>query len=66
MSNQHTINQYVPNHTVKSDFLPTKVHDGNTPQTAELVLLSVILAQIIRRTKKKRKGIHSTPSRIQP
>lgn len=32
-----TINQFIPNYVVKSDYLPTRVVDGNTAQTAQLV-----------------------------
>jgi hypothetical protein len=34
----HTINEFIPNYTVKSDYLPTRVGDGNQAQTAEWVL----------------------------
>ncbi len=29
-----TINQFIPNYVVKSDFLPTRVVEGNEGQTA--------------------------------
>lgn len=32
-----TINSFIPNYVVKSDYLPTRVVDGNTAQTAQLV-----------------------------
>lgn len=32
-----TVNTFVPNYVVKSDYLPTKVVDGNQSQTAQLV-----------------------------
>ena len=33
----HTINEYVPTYVVKSDYLPTRVQDGNTNQTSQWV-----------------------------
>jgi len=33
-----TINAYIPNYVLKSDFLPTRVVDGNTTQTSQLVI----------------------------
>lgn len=47
MSYQQGINQFIPGYVVKSDFLPTRVVEGNTSQTAELVQLILILAQTI-------------------
>ena len=41
------ITHYIPGYVVKSDFLPTRVVDGNTSTTAEIVLLVFILAKII-------------------
>ena len=32
-----TINAFIPNYVVKSDYLPTRVVDGNAAQTAQLV-----------------------------
>lgn len=37
MSN--SINHYIPNYVVKSDFLPTRVVEGQTAQTSELVIV---------------------------
>ena len=33
----HTVNEYVPTYVVKSDYLPTRVQDGNQGQTAQWV-----------------------------
>ena len=32
-----TVSHFIPNYVVKSDYLPTRVIDGNTSQTAQLV-----------------------------
>lgn len=34
-----TINQFIPNYIVKSDYLPTRVVEGNQGQTSQLVLI---------------------------
>ena len=31
------INQYIPHYVAKSDYLPTRVVDGNNSQTSQLV-----------------------------
>jgi len=33
-----TVNAYIPNYVLKSDYLPTRVVDGNTTQTSQLVI----------------------------
>ena len=40
MSSQHhqTVNQYIPGYIVKSDYLPTRVIEGQNSQTSELVI----------------------------
>ncbi len=50
MSYQQTqsINQYIPNYVVKSDYLPnTRVVEGNTTQTSQLVITYIYLASSI-------------------
>lgn len=32
-----TVERLVPNYVIKSDYLPTRVVDGNSAQTAQLV-----------------------------
>ena len=34
----NSLREYIPHYIVKSDFLPTRVVEGNNPQTAELVI----------------------------
>ena len=58
MSYQQGINQYIPNYVVKSDFLPTRVVEGNNQQTSELVHSILTIAPKIRRGKKKRKSFY--------
>lgn len=36
-----TVQSFVPNYVVKSDYLPTKVVEGNTTQTAQLVNINL-------------------------
>lgn len=62
----HNLQEFIPNYQVKSDFLPTRVADGNQAQTAEWVRLFLYVVEKIRRGKKKRKGVHPKTSRIQP
>jgi len=33
-----TVNAYIPNYVLKSDYLPTRVVDANTAQTSQLVI----------------------------
>ena len=37
MSRNQGITQFVPNYVTKSDYLPTRIIDGNNSQTSELV-----------------------------
>lgn len=60
-----TINQFIPNYVVKSDYLPTRVVDGNTAQTSQLVIFTLIIASPIRGREKERKSIHPKTSLIQ-
>ena len=60
-----TIQQFIPNYVVKSDYLPTRVVDGNTSQTSQLVTLTLITASTIRGREKKRKSIHPEASLVQ-
>ena len=46
-SGHQGINHFIPNYVVKSDFLPTQVHDGHNPQTEDLVIDYHNLAQEI-------------------
>lgn len=39
---QQTINHYIPNYVVKSDYLPSRVVDGNQSQTNQLVCSNII------------------------
>lgn len=42
------ITQFIPNYVVRSDYLPnTKVVDGNTTQTSQLVISYLCLASSI-------------------
>lgn len=42
-----TVAHFIPNYVVKSDYLPTRVQDGNTSQTAQLVhFLSYLVTPI--------------------
>ena len=47
MSYQQGINQFIPNYIVKSDYLPSKVIEGNNPKTSELVTPIPILAPTV-------------------
>lgn len=38
-----TVTSFIPTYVVKSDYLPTRVLDGNTAQTSQLVHLSIML-----------------------
>ena len=40
----HTVNEYVPTYQVKSDYLPTRVQDGNQNQTNVWVLFFLKLS----------------------
>ena len=42
-----TITHFIPNYVVKSDYLPTRVVDGNQVQTTQWVIFTFILDQII-------------------
>ena len=53
-----TIQQFIPNYIVKSDYLPTKVVDGNTSQTAQLVIKVLMIVGPIRGCQKKRQSLH--------
>ena len=58
-----SINQFIPNYVVRSDYLPnTKVVDGNTTQTSQLVIPYLCLASSIWRIEKKRKSLYSKTS----
>lgn len=34
----NSLREYVPHYVVKSDFLPTRIVEGNSAQTTELVI----------------------------
>jgi hypothetical protein len=53
-----TIQQFIPNYVVKSDYLPTRVVDGNTAQTTQLVILKVMIVGSIRGCQEKRQSFH--------
>ena len=55
---QQTVNQFIPNYVVKSDYLPTRINDGDQSQTNQWVQTLYILDQAIWRRKKKRKSFH--------
>jgi hypothetical protein len=42
-----SIQQFIPNYVVRSDFLPTRVVEGNQGQTAQWVNYTIILDQTI-------------------
>jgi hypothetical protein len=42
-----SINQFIPGYVVKSDYLPTRVVEGSSSQTSELVLYADNLASSI-------------------
>ena len=48
-----TIHQFVPNYVVKSDYLPTRVVEGNNSQAAQLVTLIINLSSANMRKKKE-------------
>lgn len=50
---QQTINQFIPNYVVKSDYLPTRVVDGNSAQTAQLVHLFLCSSASMRRRREE-------------
>ena len=51
---QSSISQYIPGYVVKSDYLPTRVVEGQNAQTSELVSLHLI--QLRRYEEEKRRG----------
>ena len=51
---KNTVNQFVPNYVVKSDYLPTRVIDGNESQTNQLV--NIRLTKIRQYEEEKRRG----------
>ena len=52
------INQFVPNYVIKSDYLPTRVIDGNNSQTAELVKLPLRSSDNTKRKKEEEESSH--------
>jgi hypothetical protein len=60
-----SIQQFIPNYVVRSDFLPTRVVEGNQGQTAQWVNYTIILDQTIWIRKKKRKSVHTKTCLIQ-
>jgi hypothetical protein len=38
-----SINTFIPNYVVKSDYLPTRVVEGNSAQTTQLVNVLIIV-----------------------
>jgi hypothetical protein len=50
----HTINEFIPNYTVKSDYLPTRVGDGNQTQTAEWVIIFLLCSSEDMKRKKEK------------
>lgn len=48
-----TINSFIPSYVVKSDYLPTRVVDGNNTQTAQLVNLEIIFSYVNMNKKKE-------------
>lgn len=61
-----SIQQFIPNYVVKSDYLPTRVVEGSNSQAAQLVLFAFTAASTIRGRKEKRSRIHDPPCRVQP
>lgn len=61
------IRQYVPTYVVKSDYLPTVVHEGHNATTADLVPHPLYpLAPKIQWRKTERQSVHPETHRIQP
>jgi len=48
-----TVNQYIPNYVLKSDYLPTRVVDGNTAQTSQLVSLILFSWDSMRKKREE-------------
>lgn len=48
-----TINAFIPNYVVKSDYLPTRVVDGNSAQTAQLVKIKHNVSYVNMNKKKE-------------
>ena len=62
----HRLNEFVPNYTVKSDYLPTRVQEQNQGQANEWVNPHICLARQLRKTKKIGPCLHSTSRWVQP
>lgn len=61
-----SIQQFVPNYVVKSDYLPTRVVEGSNSQAAQLVLIALTVASPIWGGEEKRSRFHHPPSWVQP
>lgn len=48
-----TINSFIPTYVVKSDYLPTRVVDGNNTQTAQLVSINDNVSYVNMNKKKE-------------
>lgn len=48
-----SINQFVPNYVVKSDYLPTHVHEGSNQRTSEAVHIYLIPSCIYMKNKRE-------------
>lgn len=53
-----TVQQFVPTYVVKSDYLPTRVVDGNAAQTSQLVFLH-LLSSYVNMNKKREEEEYS-------